>query len=324
MSLPPEPADYNLPAGAPKPLELTLPEECAGQRLDQALSHLLPQYSRSRLARWINSRQIEIDGSPALPKSKVRGGEKVRITPAPDPAAAAALPEPIALDVVHEDAHILVLNKPAGLVVHPGSGNWSGTLLNALLQYAPASAAVPRAGIVHRLDKDTSGLLAVAKTPPAQTALVRQLQKRSVERIYHALAAKDIAQAGDVDAPIGRHPIHRTRMAVVPGGRQARTYYRPLERFGCATLLECRLETGRTHQIRVHLAAIGHPLLGDPVYGPRQESEAERITGLKRQGLHARRLALDHPVSGKRMRFRAELPADLKTALAALRDRGDA
>ena len=318
MSLPPEPADYNLPAGAPKPLELTLPEECAGQRLDQALSHLLPQYSRSRLARWINSRQIEIDGSPALPKSKVRGGEKVRITPAPDPAAAAALPEPIALDVVHEDAHILVLNKPAGLVVHPGSGNWSGTLLNALLQYAPASAAVPRAGIVHRLDKDTSGLMVVAKTLEAQTSLVRQLQARTVKREYLALVHGAVERAGRVEAPIGRHPAQRTRMAVVARGRPAVTHYEVLQRYPHATLLRCRLETGRTHQIRVHLQSLGHPLVGDPVYGRQRRVADPVIADFHRQALHAERLTLAHPATRELLTWRADIPPDLSALLHAL------
>src|SRR5688572_28306275 len=302
MSLLPEPSDYNLPASTPKPVELTLPDEYAGQRLDQALSHLLPQYSRSRLARWINSRRIELDGSPALPKSKVWGGEKVRITPAPDPAAAAALPEPIALDVVHEDAHILVLNKPAGLVVHPGSGNWAGTLLNALLQHAPALAHIPRAGIVHRLDKDTSGLLVVAKTLSAQTALVRQLQARSVTREYIALVHGVVQKSGSVDAPIGRHKTQRTRMAVVPGGKAAVTHYEPVAHFEKATQLRCRLETGRTHQIRVHMAAIGHPLIGDPAYGRHRQS---RSPAFARQALHAETLALTHPATRRRRSWSA-------------------
>jgi 23S rRNA pseudouridine1911/1915/1917 synthase len=318
MSLSPEPSDYNLPASAPKPLELTLPEECAGQRLDQALSHLLPQYSRSQLARWINARRIDLDGSPVLPKSKVWGGEKVRITPAPDPAAAAALPEPIALDVAHEDAYILVLNKPAGLVVHPGSGNWTGTLLNALLQHAPALAALPRAGIVHRLDKDTSGLMVVAKTLESQTSLVRQLQARTVKREYLALVHGTVERGGSVEAPIGRHPAQRTRMAIVARGRPAITHYEVLQRYMHATLLRCRLETGRTHQIRVHLQSLGHPLVGDPVYGRQRRSADAFIAAFRRQALHAERLTLVHPATTETISWRADVPPDLSVLLHAL------
>jgi 23S rRNA pseudouridine1911/1915/1917 synthase len=303
-------------------LALVVPAELAGLRLDQALARLLPQHSRNRISGWMRADQVRVDGAVARPKQKVWGGEQVDLEEAPAAPELAHQPQQLALSIMYEDEALLVLDKPAGLVVHPGSGNWSGTLLNALLHHAPRLAEVPRAGIVHRLDKDTSGLLAVAKTLLAQTALVRQLQGRSVERIYHAIAAGDVAAAGDVDAPIGRHRVHRTRMAVAARGRDARTHYRPLERFGRATLLECRLETGRTHQIRVHLAAIGHPLLGDPVYGPRRETEAARIASLRRQALHAQRLALDHPVTGERMRFRSKPPADFQAALTALREAG--
>jgi 23S rRNA pseudouridine1911/1915/1917 synthase len=301
-------------------LQLVVPSELAGLRLDQALARLLPQHSRSRISGWMRAEQVRVGGAIARPKQKVRGGEQVELDAAAPPQERAHEPQALALSIVYEDDALLVLDKPAGLVVHPGSGNWSGTLLNALLHHAPGLARVPRAGIVHRLDKDTSGLLAVAKSEIAQTALVRQLQRRSVERVYRAIAAGDIAAAGTVDAPIGRHRLHRTRMAVVQRGRSARTHYRPLERFGLATLLECRLDTGRTHQIRVHLAALGHPLLGDPVYGPRRESQAARIAGLSRQALHAARLVLDHPVSGERMRFRSQPPADMRAALRALRE----
>jgi 23S rRNA pseudouridine1911/1915/1917 synthase len=312
-------AENYRPAGGSH-LRLVVPPELAGLRLDQALARLLPQHSRSRISGWMRAAQVRVGGAVARPKQKVWGGEQVELEATSEPQSGAHEPEALALAVVYEDDALLVLDKPAGLVVHPGSGNWSGTLLNALLHHAPALASVPRAGIVHRLDKDTSGLLAVAKTPSAQTALVRQLQRRSVERIYHAIAAGDVADAGEVDAPIGRHRIHRTRMAVVPQGRAARTHYRPLERFGSATWIECRLDTGRTHQIRVHLASIGHPLLGDPVYGPRREAGASRIAGIGRQALHAVRLALDHPVTGERMRFRAPPPADFRAALSALRE----
>jgi 23S rRNA pseudouridine1911/1915/1917 synthase len=288
--------------------------------LDQALASLLPQFSRSRLAQWIRDRHVELDGVPALPKTRVWGGEKVLVRPLPDPAATVAAAEAIALEIVHEDAAVLVINKPAGLVVHPGSGNWSGTLLNALLYHAPELAAVPRAGIVHRLDKDTSGLLVVAKTLPAHTALVRQLQERKVGRDYLALAHGLVASDGKIEAPIGRDPRHRTRMAVLAGGKPALTRYRVLKRFRNATLLECSLATGRTHQICVHLHSIGHPLIGDPVYRlPQFGAAPEDIAGLDRQALHAARLAFEHPVSHRRRVFKSPLPDVLKTLMKALR-----
>jgi 23S rRNA pseudouridine1911/1915/1917 synthase len=310
-------SDYKV-AGSRR-LELTIPNELAGLRLDQALARMLPQHSRSRIAGWMRTGEVRLGGAAAMPKQKVWGGERVRLEAAPAPEELAHRPEPLALSIAYEDEALLVIDKPAGLVVHPGSGNWCGTLLNALLHRHPALAQVPRAGIVHRLDKDTSGLMAVAKTLPAHTDLVRQLARRSVTRIYLAIAAGDVAEPGAIDAPIGRHRVHRTRMAIVAGGRSARTHYAPLERFGAATLVECRLETGRTHQIRVHLASIGHPLLGDPVYGRRAPSEAERTAALGRQALHAARLELDHPATRERMRFRSALPADLRSALMRLR-----
>lgn len=235
--------------------------------------------------------------------------------PAPDPAAAAHRPQDIALEVVHEDDSLLVVNKPAGLVVHPGSGNWQGTLLNALLARAPLFAGIPRAGIVHRLDKDTTGLLVVAKSLPAQTALVRQLQARTVNREYLAVVHGVVARDGRLDAPIGRHPVKRTRMAVTARGREAVTHYRVIERFRQATLLRCRLETGRTHQIRVHLGSLGHPLVGDPDYGKRSSQIA-----FPRQALHAERLGLLHPRTGKQVSWQADPPADLRKLIAMLRD----
>jgi 23S rRNA pseudouridine1911/1915/1917 synthase len=242
----------------------------------------------------------------------MRGGEVIEIAPEPDAAALAHRPEDIPLDVVFEDDTMLVINKPAGLVVHPGSGNWRGTLLNALLQRVPGLAGVPRAGIVHRLDKDTSGLLVVAKTLPAQASLVRQLQARTVTREYLAVAHGRIARDGKIEAPIGRHPVRRTKMAVVARGRPAVTHYRVLERHAGASVLRCRLETGRTHQIRVHLSALGHPLVGDPVYG--------RRTGIPfpRQALHAERLALVHPKTGKTMEWRVDPPDDMRRLMESL------
>jgi 23S rRNA pseudouridine1911/1915/1917 synthase len=237
----------------------------------------------------------------------------VEVALAPREIDSANRPEPIDLAIVHEDADLLVIDKPAGLVVHPGSGNWAGTLLNALLHHSPAAASLPRAGIVHRLDKDTSGLLVVAKTEPAQAALVRQLQSRTVKRTYLALARGLVARAGKVDAPIGRHPVHRTRMAVVASGKPAVTHFRVRERFAAHSLLECDLETGRTHQIRVHLASIGHPLEGDGVYGGRGERR------FPRQALHAWKLAFDHPRTGEPVAFESPLPGDFRALLESLR-----
>src|SRR5213079_2861925 len=221
---------------------------------------------------WIDAGRVTLDGTIAEGKRRLSGGERIVIEAAQDPLAVADMPQAIALAIVHEDDAILFVDKPPGLVVHPGSGNRDGTLLNALLHHAPQLAALPRAGIVHRLDKDTSGLLVVAKTAVAQTDLVRQLQARTVKREYAAVVHGDIARATIVDAPIGRHPHARTSMAVVARGKPARTHVAPLERFGAATLVQCTLETGRTHQIRVHLEAIGHPLVGDPAYGRRRAS----------------------------------------------------
>ncbi|HEX4883811.1 MAG TPA: RluA family pseudouridine synthase, partial [Casimicrobiaceae bacterium] len=227
-------------------------------------------------------------------------------------------PEAIALSIVYEDDDLLVIDKPVGLVVHPGAGNRSGTLLNALLHHAPSLATVPRAGIVHRLDKDTSGLMVVARTAEAQTSLVRQLASRTVARHYVALARGDLAKGVVVDAPIGRHPVHRTMMAVVERGKPARTHVDVVERFGSCTLVRCRLETGRTHQIRVHLAAIGHPLVGDPVYGGRGSGLPAALRLFPRQALHAERLELAHPRDGRRMAWTAPLPDDFAALLAVL------
>jgi 23S rRNA pseudouridine1911/1915/1917 synthase len=291
---------------------LVIPLELAGQRLDRALASLMPEESRSRLARLIEEGHVRVEGRQAAASLKVRSGEAVEVALAPRPADTSFRPEAIKLTVVHEDEDLLVIDKPAGLVVHPGSGNWSGTMLNALLHHAPGSGQLPRAGIVHRLDKDTSGLLVVAKTEVAQAALVRQLQARTVKRTYLALVRGKLARGGTVDAPIGRHPVQRTRMAVVAGGKPAVTHYRVRRRFAAHTLLECDLETGRTHQIRVHLASIGHPLEGDPVYA----GKARGTFG--RQALHAWKLAFVHPKSGKTVSFESPLPADLEALLETL------
>jgi len=295
-------------------VKLTVPAAYAGLRLDQALAKLLPEFSRSRLAQWVRLSRATVDGRAVLPRHKVRGGEVIDIAPLPDAAVVAHRPEDIPLEVVFEDDTLLVVNKPAGLVVHPGSGNWQGTLLNALLRRVPGLAGIPRAGIVHRLDKDTSGLLVVAKTLTAQASLVRQLQARSVKREYLAVAHGRIARDGRIESPIGRHPVKRTKMAVVARGRQAVTHYQVLERYSGASLLRCRLETGRTHQIRVHLSAQGHPLVGDPVYGKRSSG-----IPFPRQALHAEQLALVHPKTGKTMEWQVEPPADMRKLIESLR-----
>lgn len=312
------PENYNSTDPGTTPVELVVPAGCAGLRLDQALASLLPEYSRNRLAQWIKSGRITLNGRAALPRQKVWERERILVIPSPDPAATAHRAEDTMLDVVFEDDAILVVNKPAGLVVHPGSGNWQGTLLNALLGRAPALAGIPRAGIVHRLDKDTSGLLVVAKTLAAQTDLVRQLQARTVKREYLAVVQGRVARDGRIDAPIGRHPVKRTRMAVTARGRQAVTHYQVLERYGQATLLRCRLETGRTHQIRVHLSSLKHPLIGDPAYGRRNSA-----IPFPRQALHAERLGLLHPRTGKPMSWQADPPRDMQELIATLRREGE-
>ena len=306
-------ANYTAPPVLSPSRTLTIPLEMAGLRLDQALARLLPEESRSRLARLVAEGHVKVDGGAATPRQKVKSGEVLEVALAPRPSDAAHEPEAIALAVVHEDDALLVIDKPAGLVVHPGSGNWAGTMLNALLHHAPATAALPRAGIVHRLDKDTSGLLVVAKTEPAQASLVRQLQARTVKRTYLALARGRVPRDGTVEAPIGRHPVQRTKMAVVATGKPAVTHYRVRERFAAHTLLECELETGRTHQIRVHLASIGHPLEGDPAYAGRGKAIFHR------QALHAWRLAFDHPASGQRLQFESPMPTDFTGLLEGLR-----
>jgi 23S rRNA pseudouridine1911/1915/1917 synthase len=313
------PADYS--RSPTPPLTVQVPAECAGWRLDAALARLFPQHSRSRLQGWLRQGLIRLDGGAAESKRKVYGGERIDFAEAAGapPAHLAHAAEDIALNLLFEDEHLIVIDKPAGLVVHPGNGNASGTLLNALLHHVPHLAEIPRAGIVHRLDKDTSGLLVVARTLTAQTDLVRQMQARSVQRHYLALVLGKVERGGLVDAPLGRHTVQRTKMAVVrTGGREARTHYAVREYFAAATLLECRLETGRTHQIRVHLASIGHPLAGDPVYGRRRSGDA-RLDAFPRQALHAWRLALRHPATGAALAWESPLPADVGQLLDELR-----
>ena len=282
-------------------------------RLDQALARLFPGESRSRLAKLVAEGHVLLDGKRAAGKQKLKSGEAIEVAFVPRREESAFHAEAIALRIVHEDGDLLVVDKPAGLVVHPGSGNWEGTMLNALLHHAPGQENLARAGIVHRLDKDTSGLLVVARNEMAQLSLVRQLQARTVKRTYLALVRGKVKGQGTVDAPIGRHRVHRTRMAVVAGGKPALTHFRVREAFAAHTLLECDLETGRTHQIRVHLASIGHPVEGDPVYSGRGEKL------LARQALHAWKLAFRHPRSDKPQQFESPLPADMRSVLEALR-----
>jgi len=306
-------------------LEATVPLELAGRRLDQALAELFPDHSRSRLQVWIRDGMVLVDGRKLRPRDRVAGGEQVSVKALLTRDTVSG-PEPLALQIVYEDDGLLVVNKPAGLVTHPGAGNWTGTLLNGLLHYAPELAAVPRAGIVHRLDKETSGLLVVARTLAAHHHLVDALARRDVTRDYLALVNGTLTGGGRVDAPIGRHPRDRTRMAVVARGREAVTHYRVAERFTAQTLLNVQLETGRTHQIRVHMAHRHHPLVGDPVYGGRARlgkglpvALREQLRRFPRQALHAVRLEIDHPLSGERMAWQAPLPADFEELLAALR-----
>ena len=307
--------------------EARVPAEFGGQRLDQALANLFPEYSRARLQRWIRDGAVRLDDAVRRPRDRVAGGEAVRLE-AVLQAEGDWQPQAVtALDLVWSDEHLMVVAKPPGLVVHPGAGNRDGTLVNALLHLAPDLAAVPRAGIVHRLDKDTSGLLVVARSLAAHTALVRALKRHEVSREYLALVVGTMPAGGSVDAPVGRHRMARVRMAVREDGRRAVTHYRVAERFRHHTLLDVALETGRTHQIRVHMSHIGHALVGDPVYGgrlrlPPGASERLRaaLAGFPRQALHARRLALAHPLSGEPLTFEREAPPDLQGLLDVLRE----
>lgn len=309
----------------PQELTSTVPDSAAGRRFDAVLAELFPDYSRSRLSSWIKSGDARLDGEQVRPRDPVRGGEAVSLRVVQEVQTHSA-PEDIALDVLYEDAHVLVIDKPAGLVVHPGAGNPTGTLVNALLHRDPALNALPRAGIVHRLDKDTSGVMVVARTLPAHTALVEQLSARAVHRQYLAVVAGALVSGGTAKLAIDRHPRDRIRMAVREDGRDAVTHYRLRERFRAHTLLECRLETGRTHQIRVHMQHLKHPIIGDPLYGgslklPKGATPelVETLRGFKRQALHAETLEFAHPVGGEPVRCSAPMPADMQALVAVLR-----
>lgn len=304
----------------------TVSESQLGQRLDQTLAELFPDYSRSRLKTWILQKNVTVNNTIIdKPKEKMLGGEQITINAEIEEDVRWEA-QNIALNIVYEDEHLLVINKPRDLVVHPGAGNPDGTVLNALLHHFPAIQDVPRAGIVHRLDKDTTGLMVVAKTVPAQTHLVEALQRRDITREYEAVATGNMTAGGSVDEPISRHATKRTHMAVHPTGKPAVTHYRIMEHFRAHTRLRLRLETGRTHQIRVHMAHINHPLLGDPLYGgrprpPKTASEQflHTLRAFNRQALHATMLRLHHPISGVEMEWHAPLPQDMQDLIAALK-----
>lgn len=309
-------------------LQTTLPLSAAGRRLDAVLAEQFGGFSREQIKQWIKAGKVALDGLPVLkPNHKVLGGEQVVLTAEFKPQVSYA-PQPVPLDIVHEDDDILVINKAAGQVVHPGAGNPDGTILNGLLHHAPELEKLPRAGIVHRLDKETTGLMVVAKTPRAQNSLIEQLSKRTVERVYDAIVQGELIAGGTVEKNIGRHPKDRKRMAALDvGGKPAVTHYRVHERFRGFTHVRCKLETGRTHQIRVHMALIGHPLLGDPVYGGRLRIPKgmapefiEQLRAFRRQALHAGRLSFIHPASGEPVSFTAPIPEDMAFIIDVLRD----
>ncbi len=308
-----------------KQLQAQIKPEQAGQRLDQTLAQLFPDYSRSRLQQWVKEGLVKVDGQILRPRDKVQEGERIELEARLEEQVECH-PQSIPLDLIFEDEQLLVINKPAGLVVHPAVGNRDGTLQNALLNYDATLIQLPRAGIVHRLDKETSGLLVVARTLMAHKSLVEQLQAREVKREYRAIVKGVLVAGGTVDAPIGRHPVHRVKQAVVPGGKPAVTHYRVLERFAHHSDLRINLETGRTHQIRVHMAHIRHALVGDPVYGGRLQMPAaatpdmqHALRRFRRQALHAKRLGLKHPATGEWVEWEIPLPQDMMALLEVLR-----
>ena len=305
-------------------LQADVVDEWAGMRLDQIAALAFPDYSRSRLKDWILTGELTVDGESYRPREKLFGGEVLTVN-AEVERQARWQPQAIDLSIVYEDDHILVINKPAGLVVHPAAGHQNGTLLNALLHHAPQLGNVPRAGIVHRLDKDTTGLMVVAKTIPAQTELVAQLQERSMGREYEAIAQGVLTGGGKVEEPIARSSRNRQKMAVAPLGKAATTHYRILKRFRAHSHIRLKLETGRTHQIRVHMSHIRYPLLGDPLYGGRQrlpkgcdKAFMQLLRNFQRQALHAKRLELIHPKSHETMEWEVPLPDDMQTLLSGL------
>lgn len=311
-------------------IELIIPAEMAGLRLDQTLAELCSEYSRSRLKSWLKSGDILIDHKICRPRDKVNGGETVFITPIAD-VSLDVKAEPIALNIVYQDDAMLVVNKPAGLVVHPAAGNWSGTLQNALLHHDPELEGLPRAGLVHRIDKETSGLLMVARTLTAHKTLVEQLQAREFEREYLAVVRGYMTAGGKVEQPLARHPTDRKKYAVRMAGKEALTHYRVEKRFAKHTLLRVKLETGRTHQIRVHLSHIHHAIVGDQVYGGRFRAIAnasellrETLRAFKRQALHAVKLGVVHPVTAEPICWTCEMPDDMKNLVHVLQQESPA
>ncbi len=315
-------------------LSCLAPDALSGKRFDQVLAAVFPQFSRARLQRWIREGRATVNGEHRRPRDPVLVGDALKLsvpdTQVPREGAVVATPEAIPIDIVYEDEALVVVNKPAGLVVHPGAGHPGGTLVNALLHYDCSLAHIPRAGLIHRIDKDTTGLLIVARTLPVHTALVRMLARRDIGREYLGLVHGAVTAGGKVDAPIGRSPGTRTKMAVVSGGRAAVTHFRVHERYRGHTALRLKLETGRTHQIRVHLAHIGHAMVGDPVYGGRprpiagaDETLSDLLRTFRRQALHAARLELRHPLEDRPCAWEAPVPKDLDCLLTALRDDRD-
>lgn len=302
-----------------------VPPELSDKRLDQAAAELIPEHSRSRLQSWIKSGALTVNGEPRKPRGKVMLDDVLELDAEPE-VQVTWQAEPITLDIVYEDEHLLVINKPAGLVVHPAAGHADGTLVNALLNHAPEMENLPRAGIVHRLDKDTSGIMVVARSLIAHTSLVDQLQTRTMGREYEAVVVGSLTGGATVEAPIGRHPQDRKRMAVVSSGKPAITHYRLIERFAAHTHIHCKLESGRTHQIRVHMTHVRHPLVGDPVYGGRlrlpkgtTEELRQALAAFHRQALHARKLTLQHPETGETLSWEVPLPDDMVELIEALR-----
>lgn len=306
--------------------EIIIPDDLSAMRLDQALVKLLPEYSRTQIQDWIKSEAIQLDGRPAKAKSVVLGGETVLIN-AEMKAQPVYIAQPIALDIIYEDEALLVINKPIGMVVHPAPGNYENTLLNALLHHAPELEKLPRAGIIHRLDKDTSGLLVIAKTQATLSHLSKQMKARSISRIYQAVVCGVMTGGGMIDEPISRHPVARKRMAVMDTGKPAVTHYRVMERFRDHTRIKIQLETGRTHQIRVHMAHIHYPILGDQTYGGRLQLPkgatrelVQMLRSFKRQALHACELSFIHPITNETVNFTAPLPEDMQKLILVLKD----
>jgi len=305
-------------------LQVTVPNELAGKRLDQALSRLCPEHSRSRIQSWIKSDSVSVNNLNYRQKDEVNFGDVIKIN-AEISNVDKYQAEDIDLDIIHEDETIIIINKPAGLVVHPGAGNPNHTLVNALLSFDKNLDAIPRAGIVHRLDKDTTGIMVVARTLESHTFLVKKLQKREIKREYQAVVCGQLVAGGSIENNMGRHPVHRTRMAVTNSGKAATTHYRVMKKFQHYTHLHVQLETGRTHQIRVHMSHIKHPIVGDPVYGNNKSIKKgvdpalrDIVKNFKRQALHAFSLELPHPSTGKKMKFIAELPEDIDSLINAL------